>query len=362
MKDRIYAIDFIRWLLALAIVYFHILHASIIPYVPKESVYLHLRDLSDYAAVIVECFFILSGFFFVKTFCRHSAVSMYDFAKHRFIRLWPVLAFYFIVMLVFFGGSFYQTIYNLAFLQCVGLTADMHGITWYVSPLFWASLFYFALFKCITTTQRRNLVIGIIVYLGYMANMVAVKGGFSRVVVYGIVSLALARALAGMGMGILFFEWSKAMHEQRKEDRAHNGVSAVVCSSIELSSIALLAIDFFYKPLANRNQFIVVIAFSLLLLTMSLGDGVVYRAINRKWLGYLGRYSYSVYVMQSVSFGLLAKIFWGRNKAFVAENPAVTIFFSVMVSTLVGIVVYHLVERPSIRLYAELIQNRRKTT
>ena len=57
---RIYAIDFIRWVLALAIVYFHVLHASIIPYVPKESVYLHLRELSDYAAVIVECFFILN--------------------------------------------------------------------------------------------------------------------------------------------------------------------------------------------------------------------------------------------------------------------------------------------------------------
>ena len=130
---RIYAIDFIRWVLALAIVYFHVLHASIIPYVPKESVYLHLRELSDYAAVIVECFFILSGFFFAKTFCRHSDFTMYDFAKHRFTRLWPVLAFYFIVMFFFFGGKFYQTVYNLAFLQCIGLTASMHGITWYIS-------------------------------------------------------------------------------------------------------------------------------------------------------------------------------------------------------------------------------------
>ena len=356
---RIYAIDFIRWVLALAIVYFHVLHASIIPYVPKESVYLHLRELSDYAAVIVECFFILSGFFFAKTFCRHSDFTMYDFAKHRFRRLWPVLAFYFIVMFFFFGGKFYQTVYNLAFLQCIGLTASMHGITWYISPLFWASLLYFGLFKCITSKQRRNLVIGILVYLGYMANMSAVRGGFSRVVVYGVVSLALARALAGMGMGILICEWSHAMHERRGEGCMHL-MSSVVCSLIELSSIVLLVIDFFCKPLANQNQFIVVIAFSFLLLALSLGDGIFYRALNRKWLGFFGRYSYSVYVMQSVSFGLLAKIFWSRHKDFIAENPAITITVSVIASAIIGIIVYYCVERPSIRLFSARTQNHRQ--
>ena len=339
---RNYAIDFIRFAFAVAIVYFHILHSSIMPYVKGVEQYQKLRDFSDCAATIVECFFILSGFFLSKTFHRHRDNSMCEFAWHKFVRLWPVLAFYFTLMVVFFNGRVYQAIYNVCFLQCIGLTADMRGITWYISPLFWATLFYFGLMKCISDTTRRNFIVGIIVYLGYLANMTAANGVFSRNTVYGMIPLSLARGLAGIGMGILISEWHTALSISRRKGI----VQCVLCTAAEVVSLSLLCIDFFYKPLANKNQFIVVMAFSSLLLAVALGNGLLTRMLNRRGLGFCGRYSYSVYVMQSISFLLLTRIFWRPYGDFVSGHVLITLMASLVFSVVLGICTYYAIELP----------------
>ena len=153
-------------------------------------------------------------------------------------------------------------------------------------------------------------------------------------------------------MGILVSEWHEAIVEERAKV-GRNPWRMIASTVIELFSIGLLVVDFFYKPLANKNQFIVIIAFSLFLLATALGDGLVYRLFNRRRLGFLGRYSYSIYVMQSICFHLLAKWFWRLNPEFVNTHVAITLTVLVVFAALVGVLAYHVVERPIAKLLGE---------
>jgi Acyltransferase family. len=67
-KKRLnYSIEFLRFLFAVMIVYYHILYANIMDMVPAESLYWLLKDKAQNAGYIVECFFLLSGYFLYVT-------------------------------------------------------------------------------------------------------------------------------------------------------------------------------------------------------------------------------------------------------------------------------------------------------
>ena len=60
---KLYNIEFIRFVFALCIIYFHLLHSFIMPYTEDSALYQHLADQARYAKYIVECFFLMSGYF-----------------------------------------------------------------------------------------------------------------------------------------------------------------------------------------------------------------------------------------------------------------------------------------------------------
>ena len=63
--ERYHNIEFLRFAFAVIVVYFHILHSNIMKFVGNNSDYQILANLSGKAGYIVECFFIISGYFFV---------------------------------------------------------------------------------------------------------------------------------------------------------------------------------------------------------------------------------------------------------------------------------------------------------
>ena len=92
---------------------------------------------------------------------------------------------------------------NLFFLQSTGLTTGWTGLNWYVSAFFFAEVFYFLLHKAMKNSAGMKLLICVIAYFGYTLNIMTTDGGFGRKVVYGVFSLAMARAVAGIGTGYL---------------------------------------------------------------------------------------------------------------------------------------------------------------
>ncbi|MCD7856358.1 MAG: acyltransferase [Clostridiales bacterium] len=344
-KGRNGSVDGLRFLFSVAIVYFHILHSNIISYSGGQQLYLTLQEMSDSAGLIVEAFLILGGYFLYHSY--QSGKSMEQFAVNRVVRLWPVLAFYTIIMLAFFGLDAYTAVFDLLFLRATGISLDSHGIIWYIGPFFWCSLLLYALLRLVQP-RWHGLMLAILTYVGYVMNVNLYSGGLGRDVAYGFVSMAMLRVLAGLSLGCLLAMLLR--HQQAKmtasvQDFRWRAVQSVVEIGLSVFLVAYLLLGL---P-QSQNQLIVVIAFFLLLYCVcGEGNGLVSILLGNPLLAKLGKYSYSIYVMQQISFYILMRALWLQSD-FVYDHTYWCIAASVLFSVLVGVLTYHLVEGPVVK-------------
>lgn len=356
-NSKLNNIEFLRFVFAVSIVYFHLLHSSLMPYTGNLEVYQYLAEQSKYTKYIVECFFIISGYFLFQSIERHPERSTGGFILRKVIRLWPVLACSTVISVIFMNKSVYSGIINLCFLQSTSLATDWKGLNWYVSAFFFAEIFYFMLHKAFKNPAGRRLLICLLVYFGYSLNLMSTGGEFGRKVVYGVFSLALARAVAGVGLGYLIGEGYKAASANWKQLSLSCKKSLVlwVISIGEAGSMILLALDFFSGKTASENQFIVVILFSVLFLCMLTNKGIISRIISRSRLCRLGKYAYSIYIMQETAFLLLKKTLW-KNTSFIQEHVFCCLVVSVFAAVVLGAAAYHFIERPCCRKLSVLFR------
>ena len=118
----------LRIILAVAIVVFHVLYGG--GFAWKVECAKSFRG----APLIVQCFFIVAGFFLARSFRVHDREYIV-FVRDKIARLWPVLFLCVAWMMVVGGLNGTQFIMNSLFLQCIGFTNQYRGITWYVSSL-----------------------------------------------------------------------------------------------------------------------------------------------------------------------------------------------------------------------------------
>lgn len=202
-KSKIGSIEFIRFLFSIIIVYFHILNSNIIPYIGNaKSSYFDLKNKSVYGGYIVECFFIIGGYFIYKTYISNPDISIKKFLINKIIRLWPVLFFSIVIGLITSTLSIYPAIFNIFFLQCVGLSFAYKGITWYISPFFWVSIFIFALLKNFDN-KKLNVILPIMIYFSYVININYCNGRYGRETIWNFLNLGVLRAIAGIGLGYM---------------------------------------------------------------------------------------------------------------------------------------------------------------
>lgn len=193
-----------------------------------------------------------------------------------------------------------------------------------------------------------KLAVCILVYFGYVLNIMTTDGGFGRKVVYGVCSLAIARAIAGVGLGYLLGNLYDRIKEKYRELHLEADMERRLIwglSLMEIISFLALLGDFFIGKQAGKNQFIVVILFSVLFVCMLTEKGILSRTISRIPLWRFGKYAYSVYVMQEAAFFLLEHTLW-KNTRFLQTCPAGALGISVLLTVCLGAAVYYLVERP----------------
>ena len=348
MQKKYYNIEFLRFIFAVSIVYFHLLHSAMMPYTGNSTVYQLLADQAKYTKYIVECFFIISGYFLYQSVRNHPERSMTEFLAARISRLWPVLACSVILSIFINGKSLPASFVDLFFLQSSGLATDWKGLNWYVSAFFLAEAFYFMLYKCCHNSSVMKLLTGLLAYFGYAVNINSMNGGFGRQMVYGVINLGLARAVAGIGLGYLLADAYRTVAEKYRTaetEKISGKKLSVFISIVEICTFAALLEDFFAGRRAYRNQVVVVILFSIFLLCLLTRKGIFSKITDNKTAGFPGKYAYSVYVMQEVAFGILQKTFW-KDTYFLENYPAAAILISVMITFALGMVTYYLVEKP----------------
>lgn len=358
-KQKYYNIEFLRFAFAICIVYFHLLHSFMMDYTGNSTLYLWLREQSKYAKYIVECFFIISGYFLYHTIQRHPEMTTQSFIIRRIIRLWPVLASSIVISAVFLGKSLYASFVDILFLQSSGLATDWQGLNWYVSAFFVVEVFYFALYKCFHNSSKMKLLICMLIYFGYEININAMNGGFGRKMFHGIVNLGMARAVAGIGLGyLLAIEWTaftEKWKQQKFIQRKTECKEFWLISILEILTLSMLMVDFFYSKKAYDNQFIVIILFPVFFVCLLTRKGIFSRITDRRIIGLPGRYAYSVYVMQEIAFAILKRSFW-KNTVFLYNYPVAAIAFSIFVTITLGVLTYHLVEQPAAKILRKNLQ------
>lgn len=352
-KKRLYNIEFIRFAFAVSIIYFHLLHSYIMPHTKGSSVYKYLSDQVLYSKYIVECFFIMSGYFLYHTIRNHPDWTVGTFICKKISRLWPSLACSVIIMAAFFGKTFYASFLDLLFLQSSGLATDWKGLNWYVSAFFVAEVFYFLLTKCIHDSNKMKLLTCLLVYFGYELNISGTDGEFGRNMIYGVFNMGVARAIAGIGLGYLIgqiFESASAKWRAgRKDTAAQLKKETFAVSCLELITLVMLIINFFVNDHAYENQFIVVVLFAVFFICQLTGKGVFARITNNPVAGFAGKYAYSVYVMQEVAFAVMKHTWW-KNEDFIFDHVVVSLGISVFMAAAIGIVTYYLIEKPGAKI------------
>ncbi|MCF0120326.1 MAG: acyltransferase [Oscillospiraceae bacterium] len=350
---RNYAVDALRFIFSLEIIYFHILRDAIMSSVGDNAAYSVLAKLCKNGG-IVECFFIISGYFLYLTYAKKNC-SILKFSVSRVFRLAPVLWFYLIIYEVIGRGNYGVALIDSVFLGCVGFRGGNPEVVWFVSPLFWGSILYYALFKTLGK-KKSCILIAVITYFGYLVNLTARDYGFGRETVYGVISLGLFRGLAGLGLGILIavtleelqrIEWKQPPVRFARLLKIARVAFATVIEAgciIYLAAVVVLGFEI-------DNKFLTVIVFSALFISFIRLGGLISRLLNREIFSKLAKYTYSAYVVEYLAFITLRKTLW---KTALINHAGLCIFVSVVLSFMAGVVVYYLVEKPCYNIYRRL--------
>lgn len=163
-------------------------------------------------------------------------------------------------------------------------------------------MFYCFLF-CSLKRRAAILTTGIIAALGYTF-LVNYDCYFHRGTTYGIVSMGLVRALAGIGMGLLIGLFLEHFARLQSTFFSNTRIRTLIFSAVEIGSAALLLKIFLFGGYC-QNKFNVILLFSVLFCCFVQRFGVLSMLCDSRIFFHLGKYSYSIYVVQQISFVIL---------------------------------------------------------
>ncbi len=341
-KQPIYCVGLLRFIFILSIMFYH-LQWSLFNQFETIPLYRYFLKSTWSGDQGVEFFFILAGFFLIYTY---KDIPILDFIKKKVARLWPVVCFCFLVKLVLFplikeSVHGWDLSLSLLFLDGIGVSIRPVGETWFVSVLFWVSLFYFSLFKTFSRSKA-ILIVALITWFCYVFEIHANVGGIRGTdMTWGYVfNTGVMRGLASIGLGILIGVLCDAW---RGRDIGKTGKVIWTCLEV-ICLFATIAFPLFIKN-PFHNIMILICLFSIMLFSFVMQKGYLSQALNKESLFRLGNGTYSIYLTHLMVFYSF-KNFWLHNTSFVLSYPILNIFLVLVVSLLFGYAVYKFVEIP----------------
>ncbi len=342
---RLYNIDFLRIIFCLIIVYFHILNENIMKFIGNSNISSLYQKLSVNCAksyFIVDFFCIIAGFFIYKNFLNNKDVSWWDFTKNKIARLWPVYAFCNIIYILIGYKNFQVNMLSLFFLESTGLTLDYKGINWFVSLFFWGVILFYYLIKNFSK-KYIDLVFALIIYLSLVLHINTFNGNLGFIVINAMVPSGILRILTGLGIG--YFICNYCEYHKLQPVRKDTKLSFIFISILELFTCAILFCFMLFHTPTYSNGIQYIIGFIILFILFLFKKGLISKILNNKSLGFLGKFSYSTYIMQQLSFFILGKTLW-KETSFIS-NIYLSLSVSLLVSFIIGIITYYLVEKPA---------------
>lgn len=118
-------------------------------------------------------------------------------------------------------------------------------------------------------------------------------------------------------------------------------------NKILITILEIVILSYFVNILINCTQkyekIYYILIFSIIIMDFIYQWGYIAQLLNHKIFGHLGKWSYSIYMMQFPCFAYLKKSLWIKNSA---GDSKTILLISVSICVGVGIATYYLIERP----------------
>lgn len=323
----LYNIGFIRILFTSIILIFHLVWQPNTLFANYPEIYNKLHLSSSFGYLGVEMFFIMAGFFLFYSIPKYNSVK--EFFVHKWIRLWfvPVFAIFSIWILSLLGISTYNkyaNILHLLLLKNTGLTLCLadNGTTWFISVL-------------------------------------STQGHFEEhyEMVNSIFNVGMLRGIAEIGIGYFIGFWYEDAILNRCETNCKFKIFSIEFLIYSLAEIYLLIFivqRLLFKAANYTNDLVLVIIFIAFYMLFLRKRGILSIVTNNRVIYNLSKYAFSIYVMQEVVYRILAKTLWLHSIR--QEQAIVMLLISFIITVLVGIATYHIIEYPALSLCKKFIK------
>lgn len=353
LKQKNYSIQFLRFLFTMLICFAHTITTT---YLANFKEYGNISSYIQGSYIVVLFFFVMSGFYM-----KHSLIkNVEDFVKDRVLRLWPVMAFSIILFAVFKPLHWSENSINaldlatLFFLQGTGVSQDANanGPAWFVCVLFWTSTIYFIYMKIINRKCTQIISIAILVFFTMFVYIYYLPRVPIRGMIHDCFSLMMLSGFAFVGFGILlsfFDDWLNKKFNNKLSFESTTTVFKIIYTIAELILFMVLCVFMLYKSFIPYpyNPLLVVILFCVMFLLFTNKSGYLSSVIlNTRIWNFLGRGSYSVYIMQNFVFVFVFVYHYAMlYENFVKENIVLTLLIIMLAYHVAGYIACFLVER-----------------
>lgn len=344
MKSKIKNIEFLRVLLIICILLFHLFQkVNLGTYFPDFCITSHFADKA------VEMFFIISGFLLLYTF--NEKTSVFEFLTKKIIRFLPLmlfLGFCYYIFSVVTHSSFkkYEFIYDLLFLNNIGITLSTSNIlgSWFISVLVFVSLFYFYLLKSLKR-QHANLIIAFCTYISFVLLVNLTNGTLGgHVKIYNnFFNAGMLRGLSCIGLGYficqIYIFFTPLIQKQKNSCK-----NFIICSIIEIFLFIFTFNNLLFHNMSFNNKTILLISFSCLFLMLLINNGIVSKLAELEVFSKMSKYSLSIYLSHLFIYKIMKYFLWNFDL-----NKSVSAMITITAAVTFSVIIYHFIELPAIK-------------
>jgi len=270
--------------------------------------------LHSHAYLVVDLFFLLSGFVLAHAFYDKPTFDMWDYTKKRIFRLWPLHAAALLaaVLLMYFSGDMINgagLLLNILLLHNIGIGDwEMVGInypSWSLSVELVANMVVGLIVLAIPTRRWNSLVLALISIASALILFFTVNHMDQQLNnVFGVVNTGLLRGFITFPAGILAYRFYTAYKSWFEQTSWLRTIVVGVLLGLFMASVAL--------PSPGKADFLFLPFYALVIVGVS-SPGPFWN-LFAKHFRFLGEISFAMYVSHMVILKLMKETgFWPHD-------------------------------------------------
>lgn len=360
-KEKIKNIEILRFVCALAIVFYHLFHSgdNCLGEIFSGNRLIERFSISTVNGhIATDLFFVIAGFFTFYTLKENEKIT--DFIKNKISRLYPFVVLYAILdmsmkIFVYHYQDYlpHEQILRLLLIDNIGLNLEHSTITWFISALFWGLLLFRYAYD-IFSKKAFNFLTGCIIVFCYSMILHCTNGnlGGHTINFYNIFNAGMMRSIGGIGIGYFIY----LAYISYKNKPYKNTKSKIVFSTLAEGFLIFFVFNnLFFHKLNYYSNFIILIGMVLLFWLLITKQGLLSRFLDVDICQNFGKYAYSIFIIHYPILCLFSYYIWQPHKNFVLNHLGINIVLPIIISVLFGIIFYHLLQKPTEYLKQKLI-------